>query len=228
MIFWTALKRHSVGTPLLKTGNHPGTSKITSSQSRQRGWPSNHSKADCVDYNATSKQGSSLLGTSSTLKTLSGRSPKCWYWWKINRIIFCEKKSILLGFARSLFYPRAEYVLGKIDIYLHIFCQCRDYCAAKVNHKTDNLASGNWPSLLSWLPALEDLPRKASSSKPICWPSDGGTLLSRLSAAMTTNVNCTSWRHDMETFSALLNLCGEKPPVLVDFPSHRASNAVLW
>ena len=33
------------------------------------------------------------------------------------------------------------------------------------------------------------------------------------------------WRHEMETFSTLLDLCDENPPVTSEFNSQRASDA---
>ena len=36
------------------------------------------------------------------------------------------------------------------------------------------------------------------------------------------------WHHNMETFSTLLALCEENPPVTGGFPSQRASKADLW
>ena len=36
------------------------------------------------------------------------------------------------------------------------------------------------------------------------------------------------WRHQMETFSALLTLCVENSPVTGEFPSQKASDAELW
>ena len=39
---------------------------------------------------------------------------------------------------------------------------------------------------------------------------------------------CVLWRHQMETFSALLSLCVGSPLVTGGFPSQRDSNADLW
>ena len=36
------------------------------------------------------------------------------------------------------------------------------------------------------------------------------------------------WRHQMETFSALLTLCVGNSPVTGEFPAQRVSNAELW
>ena len=38
-------------------------------------------------------------------------------------------------------------------------------------------------------------------------------------------INKSLWRHEMETFYVLLNLCDGKSPVTGGFPSQRASNA---
>ena len=42
------------------------------------------------------------------------------------------------------------------------------------------------------------------------------------------SIYLTWWRHQMETFSALLAICAGNSPVTGEFPSQKASDAELW
>ena len=54
-------------------------------------------------------------------------------------------------------------------------------------------------------------------------------LSSKPTESMSESLESFEWLcHNMETFSALLALCKENPPIIGGFPSQRATNTDLW
>ena len=59
--------------------------------------------------------------------------------------------------------------------------------------------------------------------------SDGGNLLYHKGITVFNDLfDITWWRHQMETFSALLAICAGNSPVPGEFPAQKASDVDLW
>ena len=135
--------------------------------------------------------------------------------------IYIEKeKSHWCGFRRVIFDSRVwwpirvtsiiiAWMSTKYDFYPSVSMGCPCFGGYVFNHELDLLA---WMSILQFLMVLNVL--------PLLWQAHGFNTLTRSFKEHGTLLT-SWWRHQMETFSALLVLCVGNSPVTGEFPSQR-------